>query len=129
MAKTKERNYNFLAVILAILTTLLILGLALYFIAYRPLKEKAVNRIAQQMLQSEISADDNMSVEDIIDSMSSEDKETLNELIDKHITPATAAKASKYLASGDTQGLKDYAKSILTEEEIDEVRELYKKYK
>lgn len=130
---SKRKTHLGLKVFLWIVVILVIIGIAVKFFIYDPLKEKAVSALAEKLIQSEIASDtdatSDINAEEVLDSMSDEDKDTLNQLIDDNISADTISDVSSYLANGDTDGLKEYAKDTLSDDELQEVKDLYEKYK
>lgn len=138
MSKKKKKKKSILHVILPVLFTIIIIAVILILAkiyVYDPFKEQAVSTLTEKLLQSEINADTTLpdgttiNAKEILDSMSADDKETVTDIIDSHISPSTIKEASSYLSNGDTEGLKNYAKSMLSDSETQEVMELYEKYK
>ena len=58
-----------------------------------------------------------------------EDMQKLDDIITNHMSTETMKEASSYITSGDTAGLKQYAKDTLTASELEQIKELYNKYK
>ena len=138
MAKKKKKKKSIIHKILPVVFTLVIIAVILILTkiyVYEPFKKQAVSTLTEKLLQSQISADTTLpdgttvNAREILDSMSSDDQETVQDIIDNHISPSTIKEASSYLSSGDTEGLKNYAESMLSDSEIQEVEELYEKYK
>lgn len=138
MAKKKKKKKSIIHKILPVVFTLVIIAVILILTkiyVYEPFKKQAVSTLTEKLLQSQISADTTLpdgttvNAKEILDSMSSDDQETVQNIIDNHISPSTIKEASSYLSSGDTEGLKSYAESMLSDSEIQEVEELYEKYK
>lgn len=131
-SRTKRRRKG-LQKFLVIIIALVIIGTLGKIFIYEPLKEKASHKMAEKLIQSEIAADteltENVSAQEILDSMSEDDQKVVEQIMSDNISPETVAKASSYLASGDTQGLKDYAKETLSDEELQQIKDLYQKYK
>lgn len=138
MSKKKKKKKSILHVILPVLFTIIIIAVILILAkiyVYDPFKEQAVSTLTEKLLQSEINADTTLpdgttiNAKEILDSMSADDKETVTDIIDSHISPSTIKEASTYLSNGDTEGLKNYAKDMLSDSETQKVMDLYEKYK
>lgn len=138
MSKKKKKKKSIIHKILPVVFTLLIIAVILILTkiyVYEPFKKQAVSTLTEKLFQSQISADTTLpdgttvNAKEILDSMSSDDQETVQDIIDNHISPSTIKEASSYLSSGDTEGLKNYAESMLSDSEIQEVEDLYEKYK
>lgn len=138
MSKKKKKKKSIIHKILPVVFTLLIIAVILILTkiyVYEPFKKQAVSTLTEKLFQSQISADTTLpdgttvNAKEILDSMSSDDQETVQDIIDNHISPSTIKEASSYLSNGDTEGLKNYAESMLSDSEIQEVEALYEKYK
>lgn len=126
--RPRRKLQVFICVVVAIVIILILLKV--FFIG--PIKEKAIDSLAEQMIQSEISSDEtgaDVDTQAILDAMSEEDRDTLEGIISDNLSPETIKDASSYLANGDMQGLKEYAKESLSEEDLQEIKDLYLKYK
>ena len=67
-------------------------------------------------------------VKEVVDSMSPEDKETVTEIIAENVTMDSMSDVQSYISSGDSEGLMEYAKDNLSEEEQKELMEIMSKY-
>ena len=121
--RTKTRRpRRGLQIFLSVIVALVIIFILLAVFVAGPLKEKASGYLAEQLIQSQISSDDNP-VGDI------DTDKIMNTIINNHMSPQAVKDAASYLKNGDREGLKNYARENLTEEEMGEVKELYIKYK
>lgn len=127
MSKTKKSKAPAL---LGVLIALLVIVGVLYFVVWTPLKSKAVDMVAEKTISSlaEKAGIDASVATELYDSMSSEDQETVQTMIEEHADAATVQEALDLYQSGDTEGLKDLAQSELSDEEIGELVDLYQKY-
>ena len=125
----KHRFQKFMVFQIAVVVILLV-G---YFIALPKIKTKAADVVAEKLMESQIASDaeaaTGVNAKEIMDAMDEEDKETVNDIITNHMSTETVKEASSYLTSGDTAGLKQYAKDTLTASELEQIKELYNKYK
>lgn len=137
MSKKKKRK-SILGTLLPILCTFAVIAVIIVLAkvyVYEPFKDKAISALTEKLIQSQISADTTLpdgttiNAQEIWDSMSSTDQAAVEDIIDNHISPSTLQEASSYLSSGDTEGLKSYAKNMLTDSETQEIQDLYEKYK
>lgn len=80
-------------------------------------------------ISSDASAIAGVNAQEILDIMSDTDRETVDQIITNHMSAETMKEATSYITSGDTAGLKQFAKDRLTASEMEQIRELYKKYK
>ena len=65
---------------------------------------------------------------EIYESMSEEDKDTVTEIIANNVSIDSVSEVQSYVNSGDTNGLMEYAKDNLSEEEVQELTEIMSKY-
>ena len=130
MSKRKKQKGSKLPVVLGILAAFLVVGAVLYFAVYRPVKAKVVDKVAEKTITSiaEQAGVDSSVANEIYDSMSEEDQNTVQDLIESHADADTIQKATQMYTDGDTSGLKDLAESELSDEEQQELVDLYQKY-
>ena len=129
MSKRRKKS-NPLPTVLGVVAALaLVIGVA-YFVAIKPVKEKAVDTVAEKAITSvaEQAGVEATKAQEIYNSMSEEDKTVVKDMIEEHADPATVEKAAELYQEGDTAALKDMAMNEFTEEEIDQIKELYQKY-
>ena len=120
----KHRLQKFIVFLIAAIVIILIA----YFVALPKIKSKAADVVAEKLMESQI-ASDAQAAREILDAMDEQDKETVNDIITNHMSAETMKEASSYITSGDTAGLKQYAKDTLTASELEQIKELYNKYK
>ena len=65
---------------------------------------------------------------EIYESMSEEDKDAVTEIIANNVTIESVSEVKSYVNSGDANGLMEYAKDNLSEEEVKELTEIMSKY-
>ena len=65
---------------------------------------------------------------EIYESMSEEDKDTVTEIIANNVSLDSVSEVQSYVNSGDANGLMEYAKDNLSEEEVKELTEIMSKY-
>ena len=65
---------------------------------------------------------------EIYESMSEEDKDTVTEIIANNVSIDSVSEVQSYVNSGDANGLMEYAKENLSEEEVKELTEIMSKY-
>lgn len=133
-AEKKRRRRKVLTTLIVIALILIIGGAFVNQYVIGPLKKKAAKEIAvsafeQALEKSGVSDDVKAQAEQIVNSMSKEDQEKVESIINNHSNPAQAAKAMQIYQSEGTSGLKSYAKEILTDQEEKEIKDLYDKYK
>ena len=119
--------------LLVAVVALIIIGVIVKLFIYEPFRERIIYSMAEKFIQAEIASDseleENIHAQEIMDSMNEEDRETLEQIISENISPDAISDVSSYLASGDLDGLKNYAKNTLSDSELQQIRDLYAKYK
>ena len=91
-----------------------------------------VSAVAEKMIEEQVQNDSTgqlQNAQDIYNSMSEEDKQTVNDMIESKVSPQTISDVSKYAKDQDKEGLKQYVKEKFTESEIRQMKDLYNKYK
>lgn len=125
----RHRFQKFIVFLFAIVIILLV-G---YFVALPKIKTKATGIVAEKLLESQITSDTSaiagVNAQEILDAMSDTDRATVDQIITNHMSADTMKEASSYITSGDTAGLKQFAKDTLTASELEQIKELYNKYK
>lgn len=125
----RHRFQKFIVFLFAIVIILLVS----YFVALPKIKTKATGIVAEKLLESQITSDTSaiagVNAQEILDAMSDTDRATVDQIITNHMSADTMKEVSSYITSGDTAGLKQYAKDTLTASELEQIKELYNKYK
>ena len=125
----RHRFQKFIVFLFAIVIILLV-G---YFVALPKIKTKAAGVVAEKLLESQITSDTSaiagVNAQEILDAMNDTDGATVDQIITNHMSADTMKEASSYITSGDTAGLKQFAKDTLTASELEQIKELYNKYK
>ena len=122
----RHRFQKFIVFLFAIVIILLVS----YFVALPKIKTKAAGVVAEKLLESQITSDTSaiagVNAQEILDDT---DRATVDQIITNHMSADTMKEASSYITSGDTAGLKQFAKDTLTASELEQIKELYNKYK
>ena len=125
----RHRFQKFIVFLFAIVIILLVS----YFVALPKTKTKATGIVAEKLLESQITSDTSaiagVNAQEILDAMSDTDRATVDQIITNHMSADAMKEASSYITSGDTAGLKQFAKDTLTASELEQIKELYNKYK
>ena len=125
----RHRFQKFIVFLFAIVIILLVGD----FVALPKIKTRATGVVAEKLLESQITSDTSaiagVNAQEILDAMSDTDRATVDQIITNHMSADTMTEASSYITSGDTAGLKQYAKDTLTASELEQIKELYNKYK
>ena len=125
----RHRFQKFIVFLFAIVIILLVS----YFVDLPKIKTKAAGVVAEKLLESQITSDTSaiagVNAQEILDAMNDTDRATVDQIITNHMSADTMKEASSYITSGDTAGLKQFAKDSLTASELEQIKELYNKYK
>ncbi|WP_026516132.1 hypothetical protein [Butyrivibrio sp. MC2021] len=102
-------------------------------VALPMIKQKTKQVAAEKTVEvltdhAEIIAGDNEKVKEAIGNMSKEDKETLAGIVEEHMDAETVTEVMEYVNNNDKEGLIEYATENLSQEEIEKLMGLYKKY-
>ena len=125
--RRKSRALQKLIVFAIVLVIIIFVG---FFCVYKPLREKAVSTAATQLIESQLPSD-TLSEEEIsalLDSMDPEDRAAVEYMSSSHISFRTISDLLPYLSGKDMAGLREYAKNVLTDEELAQLQEIYEKY-
>lgn len=127
--RKKKKGLIVLIVVLVILVAAIWAGKTF---VYDKAKEKVTLAVAEKMIEEQVQNDSTgqlQNAQDIYNSMSEEDKQTVNDMIESKVSPQTISDVSKYAKDQDKEGLKQYVKEKFTESEIRQMKDLYNKYK
>ena len=127
--RKKKKGLIVLIVVLVILVAAIWAGKTF---VYDKAKEKVTLAVAEKMIEEQVQNDSTgqlQNAQDIYNSMSEEDKQTVNDMIESQVSPQTISDVSKYAKDQDKEGLKQYVKEKFTESEIRQMKDLYNKYK
>ena len=127
--RKKKKGLIVLIVVLVILVAAIWAGKTF---VYDKAKEKVISAVAEKMIEEQVQNDSTgqlQNAQDIYNSMSEEDKQTVNDMIESKVSPQTISDVSKYAKDKDKEGLKQYVKEKFTESEIRQMKDLYNKYK
>ena len=127
--RKKKKGLIVLIVVLVILVAAIWAGKTF---VYDKAKEKVTSAVGEKMIEEQVQNDSTgqlQNAQDIYNSMSEEDKQTVNDMIESKVSPQTISDVSKYAKDQDKEGLKQYVKEKFTESEIRQMKDLYNKYK
>ena len=124
-------------VIVRFIITALILIAAIYVFATMlilpGLKKKAASYATQKAVEVIVKESgatvEQEQIKEIYETLPEEDRQTVESIVEEHINAQTAAEVTTYLQNRDKEGLKQYAEETLSEEELQELKQLYDKYK
>lgn len=128
---------NRMPVIVRFIITALILIAAIYVFATMlilpGLKKKAASYATQKAVEVIVKESgatvEQEQIKEIYETLPEEDRQTVESIVEEHINAQTAAEVTTYLQNRDKEGLKQYAEETLSEEELQELKQLYDKYK
>lgn len=94
------------------------------------IKDKVVSAMSNQVMEKavESSGVPAQQAEEILNSMSEEDRKTVTNIISDHINSKTLSKAQQYIKDGDLSAAKQFAESELSEEEKNDLKTIARKY-
>lgn len=129
---SRNRKKNKAGKILCILIVIVVIAVVLKVVVFDTAKKKIASVVAEKMIEMELTNDDSAVAQDaeqIYSSMSEEDKDTINQLVEDKMDTKTISEVKDYVQSDDKEGLKTYIKEKFNDNEIDEMKTLYEKYK
>lgn len=127
----RKKKSKFIGIII-VLIVILVIGLVLRFVVYDKAKAKITSAIATKILEEQmpegVSQEQIEKAQQIYESLGTEDKNTIETVIENKVNAKTVADVGAYLKNNDKEGLKEYIKNTFSEQEIQEIRDLYQKY-
>ncbi|WP_024867215.1 hypothetical protein [Butyrivibrio sp. FCS014] len=84
--------------------------------------------IVSKTLDTYIENTSNDKVKEIAESMTEEDKDTVTEIIANNVNVEDIPEVQSYISSGDTQGMLEYAQDNLSDEEVEQLKDIMSKY-
>ena len=104
--RKKKKGLIVLIVVLVILVAAIWAGKTF---VYDKAKEKVTSAVAEKMIEEQVQNDSTgqlQNAQDIYNSMSEEDKQMVNDMIESKVSPQTISDVSKYAKNKDKEGLK-----------------------
>ena len=135
MAKRRKKKSSG-AKLVQFLLMLVILGLVIFIFKIAVwdaiLKKKAVNYAVSNVIE-QVAASSGVSVtseevEEVLNSMEPEDQEKLNAIIEENVDSEAVSTISSYVSNGDMESAAEYVQENLSEENVEDLQELYDKY-
>ena len=132
----RRRKKNTGAKLIQFLLILVILGLVIFIFKIAVwdsmLKKKAVNYAVSNVIE-QVAASSGVSVtskevEEVLNSMDPEDQETLNTIIEENVDQEAVSTITSYVSSGDMESAAEYVQENLSEENVEDLQQLYDKY-
>jgi HSP90 family molecular chaperone len=126
----KEKRHSGFHRFLVTVVIIAVIGCGGWYFVTHVLKEKAADVVTDHLLNEAIQATgaDSETVQQIMDSMAPEDKKKVETIVEDHMNAKTIKDVQGYVSNGDKQGLKEYAKSQLDDQEQAELYDIAKKY-
>lgn len=126
MAEKKQKKNTGLKVILVILIAAII-GL----FGYSRIKTKVVKQAAEVVVRDQLKnyGITDSQIDSVLNQIDEQDQETITNIVSDHVSVSSIQEVQKYVASGDLQGLTEYAESELSDTEKQELTDLAAKYK
>lgn len=133
MSKNRRKNGNkWMVVLVCVVIVIAVLGILFKVLIYDTAKEKVEEKIVQKMIETELANDESgtgQEAQEIYDSMTQEEKDSLNRMVEDKMDTKTIKEVKEYVEAGDREGLKAYVKESFSDSDIQEMREIYEKYK
>ena len=133
MSRNRRKNgNNWMVVLVCVVIVIAVLGILFKVLIYDTAKEKVAEKIVQKMIETELANDESgtgQEVQEIYDSMTQEEKDSLNRMVEDKMDTKTIKEVKEYVEAGDREGLKAYVKESFSDSDIQEMREIYEKYK
>ena len=135
MAKRRKKKSSG-AKLVQFLLMLVILGLVIFIFKIAVwdaiLKKKAVNYAVSNVIE-QVAASSGVSVtseevEEVLNSMEPEDQEKLNAIIEENVDSEAVSTITSYVSNGDMESAAEYVQENLSEENVEDLQELYDKY-
>ena len=135
MAKRRKKKSSG-AKLVQFLLMLVILGLVIFIfkiaVCDAILKKKAVNYAVSNVIE-QVAASSGVSVtseevEEVLNSMDPEDQEKLNTIIEENVDSEAVSTITSYVSNGDMESAAEYVQENLSEENVEDLQELYDKY-
>lgn len=94
------------------------------------IKEKAASVIGNQVVEkaAESLGIPSDQAQQILNSMSDEDRQTVTNIVSNHMDAQTVSQAQQYVKDRDLSGAKQFAENELSQSEQDELKEIARKY-
>ena len=133
MSRNRRKNGNkWMVVLVCVVIVIAVLGILFKVLIYDTAKEKVTEKIVQKMIETELANDESgtgQEAQEIYDSMTQEEKDSLNRMVEDKMDTKTIKEVKEYVEAGDREGLKAYVKESFSDSDIQEMREIYEKYK
>lgn len=133
MSRNRRKSRSkWMVVLVCVVIVIAVLGILFKVLIYDTAKEKVAEKIVQKMIETELANDESgtgQEAQEIYDSMTQEEKDSLNRMVEDKMDTKTIKAVKEYVEAGDREGLKAYVKESFSDSDIQEMREIYEKYK
>lgn len=130
--KDKKKGSGMAKVLIIAIIIIAIVGILFKFFVYDNLKEKAIDKVSENLIEQVLQKDglpvDSQRVKQIIDSVSEEDKQKIEKIFNEEFGVTSIPKITEYVTNRDINGLKEYAKEKLSDDQLTELYQIYRKY-
>ena len=89
----------------------------------------AAEKLFEEKLHNSGILPNNVNVSDVIDSVDKQDMETVTNIVEENLTQENIDAMTEYVKNRDKEGLKNYVKSTLNDQQQAEIEAIYNKYK
>lgn len=132
--KKRKKRHTGLLMFTAFLAVAAVVLFAGRDMIVKKVKTKVATEVGKKMLEEQIGKSINVGgqeidVSEIVNQMEEQDVEKVTEIAEKYISKDNIKQAADMAASGDVEGLRGLAEGQITEEDKNELQELYNKYK
>lgn len=98
------------------------------------IKGKAAKEIAKKLFETQMGSDitvggQKVDVSEIIDNMDEEDVQRVTDIAEKYVSEESIGDYIEMAQQGDISQIKEYAQETLSDEDKEELKDLYEKYK
>ncbi len=132
--KKRKKRHTGLLLFTAFLAVAAVVLFAGRDMIVKKVKTKVTTEVGKKMLEEQIGKNINVggqeiNVSEIVNQMEEQDVEKVTEIAEKYISKDNIKQAADMAVSGDVEGLRGLAEGQITEEDKNELQELYNKYK
>ena len=132
--KKRKKRHTGLLMFTAFLAVAAVVLFAGRDMIVKKVKTKVATEVGKKMLEEQIGKSINVGgqeidVSEIVNQMEEQDVEKVTEIAEKYISKDNIKQAADMAARGDVEGLRGLAEGQITEEDKNELQELYNKYK
>lgn len=122
--RRRHRRWPIAVVIVAVIVVLLLVGGMM-------VKKQITKVVAKEMMKYQIETvvGDSQQAEEIVNEMDQEDMDRVMEIANKYVSFDEIKGYMQSVKSGDVESVKDALKAKMSQEDLEELRTIYEKYK